>query len=89
MLGRNQMPPQIEQIVNSSVRVQKALRLLSGPELSHAALSDPRWLVWKFGSIVGVLRGVVNCVGYELAMSNTIAPQFVSDYSSRFTATRS
>ena len=45
MLGRNQMPPQIEQIVNSSVRVQKALRLLSGLELSHAALSDPRWLV--------------------------------------------
>ncbi len=45
MLGRYQMPPQIEKIVDSSVSAQKPLCLMHGFKPPHASFSDPRWLM--------------------------------------------
>ena len=89
MFGGNQMPPQIEQIVNGRVGAQKPLRLMSGLESPHAALSDPRWLVRELGSIVGVLGGVVDCIRDKFTMSNTVTPQLVGDDTPRFITTHS
>ena len=82
------MPPQIEQIVNGRVGAQKSLRLMSGLESPHAALSDPRWLVRELGSIVGVLGGVVDCIRDKFSMSNTVASKLVGDDTSRFITAR-
>ena len=83
------MPPQIEEIVDSSVRAQKPLGLMRGFESPHTSLSDPGWLMRKLGSIVGILGGVMDRIRDEFAVSDTLAPQLVGDDSSGFTATRS
>jgi hypothetical protein len=45
VLGTNQVPTQVEQIVNSSMNAQETLRLLHRFKTSHAPLSYPRRLV--------------------------------------------
>jgi hypothetical protein len=45
MIGRYQMPTQVEQVVYSGVGVKKPLRLMSGLESPHATLSDTRRLM--------------------------------------------
>ena len=83
------MPPKIEKIVDSSVRVQKPLRLMSGFEPPHTSLPNSGWLMRKLGSIIGVLGGVMDRIRDEFAVSDTVTPQLVGDDSPGFTATRS
>ncbi len=45
ILGRNQMPAKIKQIVNSSMITQEPLRLPDGFEPSHPSLPNPGQLV--------------------------------------------
>ena len=60
---------------------------MSGFESPHATLSDPRWLMRKLRSIVCVLRGVMDCIWDEDAVSDTVTSQLVRDDASGFTAT--
>ena len=80
------MPPQIEQIVDSSVRAQKPLGLMSGFEASHDPLSDPGWLMGKLCSIVGILGRVMDRIRYEFAVSDPIASLLIGNYYSRLIA---
>jgi len=40
MASANQMPPQIEELVDSRVHIEKSRRLLTGFESAHTALSN-------------------------------------------------
>ena len=77
MIGRYEMPTQVEQVVYSGVGVQKPLRLIGGFEPPHATLSDPHWLMRELRSIVRVLTGVVDCIRDDIAMSGSVTPQLI------------
>jgi len=89
VLGRHQVATQIEQVVHFGVCAQKSLCLMNRFESTHNSFSNSRWLMRKFGSIVGILGGVVDCVRDKFSMRDTIAPKLICDDSSRFIAARS
>ena len=78
------MSAKVEQVVYSSVSTQKTLRLLDRFELTHAPLSHSRRLVRQLGSIVRILRSIVNRLWNQFSMSNTITPQLIGHYFPRF-----
>ena len=84
MIGRYQMPTQVEQVVFSRMGVEKPLRLMSGFESPHATLSVPGWLMQELRSIVRVLTGVVSRIRDDGAMSDSVAPQLICDDPSGF-----
>ena len=84
MIGRYQMPTQVEQVVFSRMGVENPLRLMSGFESPHATLFDPGWLMRELRSIVCVLSGVVGCIRGDIAMRDSVTPQLICDDTSGF-----
>jgi hypothetical protein len=75
VLGRNQVPPQVEQVVDGRIDTQGALGLPHCFESTHAPLSHPRRLMGKLCSIVGIPGCVVNRIRDQLSMCDPIAAQ--------------
>ena len=71
------MSPEIEKIVNSRMDIEKSLRLQCRFETTHTSLSNSSRLMRQFRAIVGILRRVMNRLGYQLPMSDTVASQLV------------
>ena len=80
------MLPQIEQIVDSSVRAQKPLSLLSGLEPPHTSLSDPGRFMGLLSPIILILFSTVDRLWNQFPMRYTIASQFISYDLPRFVA---
>ena len=77
MLSARQVSAQIEYIANRCMRVQKPLSLPNRLELSHPSFSNPGRLMGLLCPIILILFGAVDHIGYQFAMGNTIAAQFI------------
>jgi hypothetical protein len=55
MICSNQMPPEIEQIIDGGMGTQKSLRLTDGFESAHPSLSHPSILMRPLCPIVSIL----------------------------------
>jgi hypothetical protein len=68
---------EVEKIVYSRVHIKESLRLSPRFETAHTPLSNASRLMWKLSSIVRIMGRVVYRLGYQLAMSHTVASQLV------------
>jgi len=77
MLSPNQVPPQIEQVIDGSMGSYESQRLPHRLETPHSALSNPRRLMGLLCSIILILPDTVDRLRNKLPVSNPIATQFV------------
>ena len=59
---------------------QESLGLLRRFKSTHDAFSNSRWLMGKFRSVIGILRGVMNRIGNQFSMHHVVASQLVRHY---------
>jgi hypothetical protein len=58
---------------------QESLSLLHRFEPAHTSFSYTSFLVRKLGTIVGILRSIVNRAGDKFSVSHAVASQLISD----------
>jgi len=77
MLRFDQVAPQIIQIGDSCMSSYESLSLPDRFESPHPSLSHPGRLMRLLGPIISILICHMECFGYDLSMSHTIASQFI------------
>ena len=82
----DQMPTQIEKVVDSGMGRHKSLRLLHRLEPPHTPLSHPRRFVRLLSPVILILLSTVDRSRNQLPMSNTVTSQFVGHDLPGFTA---
>jgi len=65
------------------MNIYETLSLVNRFKSAHYPLSNSRRLVRKFGTIIRILRSVVNCFGDQFSMGNAITFQLVRHNRSR------
>ncbi len=72
MLSTDQMPPQIEKIMDSSMGCYKSLRLPHRLEPPHPSLPYPRRLVRLLCPIILILFSAMNHIRHQRPVGNAI-----------------
>ena len=86
VLSPDQMPSKVKQITNSCMCSHEFLSRPDRLELAHAPLSYSRRVMQLFSSIVFILFRAVDNFRYKIAVSHTIATEFIGHDLSGFTA---
>ena len=73
VLSADQVPPEIEQILNRGMGGDKSLRLLHRLESPHPSLPDPGHLMRLLGPIILILLSTVNRFRHHFPMCYRIA----------------
>jgi hypothetical protein len=68
------------------MNAQETLRLLCRFETAHAPLSYPRRLMRQFGTVIGILRRIMNRVRDQFSMRDAVTSQLIRDNLPGFTA---